>query len=194
MDDLIALDREAFLILNGLHQSWLDQPMYLLSERLIWVPLYALLLYLIYRKYRSDTWIVVIGIIVMVTLSDQLASAVMKPLFERLRPSRDPSLEGMVHIVNNYRGGLYGFASSHAANTFGVATFVCMMLPEKKYLLVLFAWAAFVSYTRIYLGVHYPGDIVAGAIVGALCAWLSVRITHFLVGKWHNRYPRASAD
>lgn len=191
MDELAALDRELFLILNGLHRPWLDQPMYLLSERLIWIPLYVVLLYFIYKKYKSDTWIVIIGIVIMVTLSDQLASSLMKPLFERLRPSRDPELEGMVHTVNNYRGGLYGFASSHAANTFGVATFVCMILPERKFLLTLFAWAAFVSYTRIYLGVHYPGDIIVGAIVGALCAGLTARFTHVLIRRWRDRHHHA---
>lgn len=115
----------------------------------------------------------------------------MKPIFERVRPSRDPALEGMVHIVNGYRGGLYGFASSHAANAFGVATFVYLMLPERKYFIWLFFWAALVSYTRIYLGVHYPGDILAGAIVGVLCAILAVKVTQFSIGKWQERHLQA---
>lgn len=188
MDELAALDREAFLILNGLHRSWLDQPMYLLSERLIWIPLYAVLIYLLYKKYQSDIWIVLIGMIVMITLTDQITSSLMKPLFERLRPSRDPGLEGMVHIVNGYRGGLYGFASSHAANTFGMATYVYLMMPERRSLLVLFVWAALVSFTRIYLGVHYPSDIIAGALVGALWGVVTVRLTQYALEKWRTRH------
>lgn len=188
MDELAALDREAFLILNGLHQSWLDQPMYLLSERLIWVPLYALLIYLLYKKYQRGTWIIIIGMIVMITLTDQITSSLIKPFFERLRPSRDPTLEGMVHIVNDYRGGLYGFASSHAANTFGMATYVFMMMRERKSLVVLFFWATLVSFTRIYLGVHYPSDILVGAIVGALCGIVTVKLTQYALEKWRSRH------
>jgi undecaprenyl-diphosphatase len=108
----------------------------------------------------------------------------MKPYFTRLRPSHEPSLEGLVHLVEGYKGGTYGFASSHAANTFGTAMFLYLLFRIKKSWIVwLFPWAAFVSYTRIYLGVHYPGDIVGGAGVGLLCAWFSFKLC-MLLYKW----------
>lgn len=187
MNEVLELDREIFLALNDLNAPWLDQPMFVLSNTLVWFPLYIFLLYLIYKKYQADSWIILIAIAVMITLSDQITSSIMKPFFERLRPSRDPALEGMIHFVNGYRGGLYGFASSHAANTFGTATYLCLLFPGRRSLLLLFLWAAFVSYTRIYLGVHYPGDLLAGAIVGALCAMLMNRITTFALSRWQTR-------
>jgi undecaprenyl-diphosphatase len=95
----------------------------------------------------------------------------MKPYFARLRPSQEPYLQAFIHIVNGYKGGKFGFASSHAANTFGVATFFFLLSGKKrKWMVLLFPWAALVTYSRIYLGVHYPGDIVVGALIGMLAA------------------------
>jgi undecaprenyl-diphosphatase len=187
MNEALELDRDIFLALNDLNASWLDQPMFFLSNTLVWFPLHILLLYLIFKKYQADSWIILIAIAVMIALSDQITSSIMKPFFERLRPSHDPALEGMIHSVNGYRGGLYGFASSHAANTFGTATYLYLLFPERKSMMLLFLWAAFVSYTRIYLGVHYPGDLLAGAIVGALCAVLMIKITTFSLARWQAR-------
>ncbi len=192
MHELAELDRDLFLFLNDLNAPWLDQTMFFLTNTLVWLPLYAYLMFLIYRKYGLSSWIVLIGIALTIALSDQITSSILKPLFERLRPSRDPSLEGMVHIVNGYRGGLYGFASSHAANTFGVAAFLSVLFyRDKKGIVALFAWAAFVSYTRIYLGVHYPGDIMVGAIIGAACAFICVRTTQYVLAK---ASPRPTED
>lgn len=188
MDELVEVDKKAFLFLNDLNASWLDQPMMLMSNTLLWIPLYALLLFLIVRQYGKLSWIIVLGIILTIVLSDQITSSVMKPYFERLRPSRDPTLGDIVHVVDGYRGGLYGFASSHAANTFGVATFIFLLLRKNHPgLFVLFFWALLVSYTRIYLGVHYPGDILAGALVGIASAFACVHLTLFA----HNRYGLA---
>ena len=188
MNKLLELDREAFLALNGLHAEWLDQPMYLFSDTLLWSPLYLLLLYFIIKEYKGESWIILIGIIVMITLSDQVTTSLMKPYFARLRPTHDPSLRDLVHIVNGYRGRSFGFASSHAANTFGVAMFFYLLFREsRKGIFILFAWAAFVSYTRIYLGVHFPGDIIVGAIVGTLFAMLLFKITMLCLEKWRSK-------
>jgi len=117
-------------------------------------------------------------------LSDQITVSLMKPLFARLRPSHDPALAGMVHIVNGYTGGLYGFASSHAANTFASALFLWLAL-KKTYHAIrwIFAWAVFVTYTRIYLGVHYPGDVVVGALVGLVCGLVGFRAAQWLMDR-----------
>jgi undecaprenyl-diphosphatase len=186
MDELIEIDKELFLYLNGLHAEWLDQPMFLLSRTILWIPLFALLLYQIFNEYRSASWIVLISIAITITLSDQITTNVMKPFFERLRPSHEPELAGLIHFVNDYKGSKYGFASSHAANTFGCALFLYLLIgSRKKGIVLLFLWAAFVSYTRIYLGVHYPGDIIAGAAVGMLIAFGMVHLTRFAVNRFY---------
>ena len=174
MDFLLELDQKLFLELNGFHTPWLDQVMFFLTGTTAWLPLYAFLLYLIVRVYGKNAWIPVVAIGLTILFADQFTSSVMKPLFERFRPSHEPALEGLVHTVNNYRGGRYGFASSHAANTFGVATLMWMVLARyRPWIALLFPWSLFVGYTRIYLGVHYPGDILAGCLVGFLSALLA---------------------
>jgi undecaprenyl-diphosphatase len=106
----------------------------------------------------------------------------MKPFFARLRPSHEPGLQNLVHLVNGYKGGLYGFASSHAANTFGTATFVWLALkPFMRWSGLIFIWAVVMTYTRIYLGVHYPGDILVGALFGILIGWLSFEVCSYLM-------------
>jgi undecaprenyl-diphosphatase len=179
---LLQLDRDVFLALNGFHSAWLDPIMYVLTARAVWIPLYAFLLYLVVKDYWKQSWVVVIGIVLTILLADQVTTSIMKPYFERLRPSHDPSLENLVHIVNEYRGSRFGFASSHAANTFGLATlFFLLMGKKRRWISLLFAWAAVVTYSRIYLGVHYPGDLIVGALVGALAALLCFKLIQWLL-------------
>ncbi len=174
METLLELDKELFFFLNGLHTDWLDPVMYYASQKYTWLPLYAFLLALIIRSYgwKSLWWVVAIAL--TITIADQVTSGMMKPYFERFRPSNDPSFEtGLVHIVNEYRGGRFGFASSHAANSFGAATILFLILrPFYRHTGWLFLFAAFVSYSRIYLGVHYPGDVLVGGAIGAAAAWI----------------------
>jgi undecaprenyl-diphosphatase len=181
IESLKQLDTESFLFFNGLHAPWLDPIMLYATQTYVWVPLYLFLLYFILKDYRGDSWAPVLGILITILLADQITSGLMKPFFERLRPSREPGLEGLVHTVNGYRGGLFGFASSHAANTFGLATFFWLLFRQtKKWIIVLFIWATFISYSRIYLGVHYPGDLIAGAIIGIISAFFGFRIFSWL--------------
>lgn len=187
IDHIIEIDEQLFLILNRMHDSWMDPVMWLFSKTEASIPLYAFLLFHIYKVYKEKTWGILLSVGLLILMTDQFTSGLMKPFFERLRPSHEPSLEGMVHLVNGYSGGSYGFASSHAANTFGIAMFLsCILKKEKPWISWLFLWAAFVSYTRIYLGVHYPGDILVGALVGVLFGWVVFKLysrTRILIEK-----------
>ena len=170
-------DEAAFLWLNSFHSSALDPIVLQLTQTISWIPLYVLLLYQIYRiDPKNTTWILG-GVMLTILLSDQVTSGLMKPYFERLRPCHDQRWDGMLHLYGRC-GGLYGFVSSHAANTFGLATFLTLKLGKKqKAIAWLFLYALLVSYTRIYLGVHYPLDVFFGAVVGVLAAvfsWLCV--------------------
>lgn len=172
MATLIDLDRRLFLALNELHTSWLDPLMVWISGNIIWLPLYAFLLYHIFKLPRVHAVIAVFSIAAGIALSDQLTSSLMKPMFERSRPTWDAELGPLVHTVNDYRGGHFGFPSSHAANTFCTAMLLNLML-RRRWLVVLFFWAALVSYSRIYLGVHFPGDVTVGAVLGMACGWIA---------------------
>jgi undecaprenyl-diphosphatase len=177
IDWLLELDRQVLIYLNGQHTPWLDPVMLFITETFVWVPLYVSLIYLTVKDYRKEAWIAIIGVAITILLSDQITASIMKPYFARLRPSQEPTLIGIIHLVSGYKGGLYGFASSHAANTFGTATFFWLLFGEKrKWIGALYLWAALMTYTRIYLGVHYPGDILVGGLVGGLSGIVGYRV------------------
>lgn len=163
------IDSEIFLALNGLGSPFLDLPMIWLSDKYIWIPMYAFLVYQLVRKTGWKFYVPLIGIILVITLCDQITSSFMKPFFERPRPCHEPNLVGLVNIIKGC-GGPYGFASGHAANSFGLAFFFHFIF-RNKYTSALLIWAALVSYSRVYLGVHYPGDIIVGGSIGWLAAF-----------------------
>lgn len=183
LHDVMELDRRLLVWLNGFHADWLDPVMYYTSQTLFWLPLYLFLLWLMIKDFKKEWWIPVIGIAVTILIADQVTSSIMKPFFARLRPSQEPSLQGIIHLVKDgagefYTGGLYGFASSHAANTFGTATFFVLLFRSRhRWIIWLFLWAACMTYTRIYLGAHYPGDILAGGTIGMLGGWIGYKVS-----------------
>jgi len=161
------IDRTFFLFLNGFHNPFFDQVVFGATKSLLWLPLYLFFLFFVIRKYKWNTLVIVMFAAFMILASDQLSDLV-KDTVQRLRPSHQPGL--MVHIVEAYKGGIYGFYSAHASNTFSVVVFAFILL-GRKYLYVYIPailWSLFMSYSRIYLGVHYPGDIIAGWIAGGL--------------------------
>lgn len=165
-------DAELFFLINDQHTNGLDPLMYWLSQTEVWIPLFLFLIYLIVVNFRKQSWLIIALILLTVAASDQVTSGLMKPIFHRFRPSHDPALEPVVHIVYDYRGGLYGFASSHAANTMAVATFFYLLFRDRyRKIKWLFLWTFINCYTRVYLGVHFPGDILVGAVIGWLLGW-----------------------
>lgn len=180
IDRLIAFDQKLFVFLNGLHDSHLDEAMRIISTTGVWIPFYAVLIFLIIRKYKIQSWLPLLTITLLIILCDQFASGLMKPLFERLRPCHEPGLEALIYVPFGC-GGQYGFISSHAANTFGLAMFIWLIFKKQShYWGFMFLWALMVSYSRIYLGAHYPGDVIAGGLSGMLWAKILYEIMHLV--------------
>lgn len=168
-------DRQIFLLLNGWHNELFDEIMWYISGKFEWIPLYLILLGLLIKRYGKSVWKILLGVIAVIVLTDQLSVHLFKNVVERYRPCHNLEIADLVHTVNNKCGGKFGFVSSHATNTFGLATYVGLMLARSNRRLtfvLLLLWACVVSYSRIYLGVHYPLDVLGGAILGMLIAYL----------------------
>ncbi len=183
MDWLIQLDKNIFLFLNGLNSESFDSIMWWVSGKTTWWPFYLLLLAFLGWKKGWQLVPMILFIIVVITLADQTSVHLFKNVFQRLRPSHEPSLEGMVHLVQNKAGGMYGFVSSHAANTFGVATLLYLWIRKGWFTITMIVWAALVGYSRIYLGVHYPGDVLFGSLLGLGCGWLVWYLFRLLISR-----------
>lgn len=170
IDFLQNIDQQLFLFLNGLHADWLDPIMIFISGKLTWLPFYLVLLYLVIRKFRWKSIVVIVAIAVLITLSDQISVHAFKNVFLRLRPCHTELIKDLVYLPTGRCGGQYGFISSHSANSFALAMFLWLLFRKQysKIGFVLFVWAALVAYSRIYMGVHFTGDVIVGAIVGML--------------------------
>ena len=183
VESLKSWDESLFIYLNGFHTDFLDPIVFQLTHTIPWIPLYLFLVFLVVKKFGKQSWWVFISIGLTILIADQFTSGFMKPFFERLRPCHDPRWEGIIHNFGKC-GGMYGFASSHASNSFGIATIMALTLTDRfQAVKWLFLWAALFSYTRIYLGVHYPADVIVGAFVGIIGAYLSYQAGLFLNSK-----------
>ncbi len=172
---LNQVDTDVFLYLNGFHNQYWDYFMSMYSSRFVWVPFYASFLYVMLRNFHYKvTLSSLFIIIIIIAICDQTASGLLKPMVERMRPSNlDNPISARVHIVFDYRGGKYGFPSSHAANAWSMAFFAMYLVRRSKLTIFLAAWALLMSYSRIYLGVHYPGDLLVGTLIGFVTATAS---------------------
>lgn len=164
------MDEKLLLLLNRWHTPFFDQLMWMVSDKWVWVPLYVLLAGLIVRRYSWKGGLLCLLMIALaVAATDQTCASLLRPLVGRLRPSNpDNPISTAIHLVNGYRGGRFGFPSCHAANSFTLAVFVSCCFRRRRVTLSMLAWAMVVAYSRIYLGVHYPGDVATGMVVGCL--------------------------
>ena len=183
LEQLIHIDTEILLAINGWHAPWADRLMWIISAKATWIPLYALLIGLLVWRYRKSAsrsmkWlqkvpvcvVLIVVIAAAIGLADFIASGILKEWVARPRPTRVPELEGVLHLVNGYRSGRFGFVSSHAANTMACALLFSLIWRNKIATCGLMLWVAMNCYSRMYLGVHYPTDILGGLIVGSLVA------------------------
>lgn len=178
LEKIKQLDTELFLYLNSKHNAFFDPIMYWASDKLFWIPFYLVIVFLLIREYKKQSVYILISIGILITLCDQIASNLIKNTVQRLRPSHEPLLEGLIHLSKAGPSGPYGFISSHSANAFGLATFLILVLPKKYNPLkwILGFWAVLVAYSRIYNGVHYPSDVIVAALIGILLAYLVFKI------------------
>ena len=165
------LDQQLFLFLNSSHSPLWDNIMYAISGKIIWAPLYLAILIYLGIRYKKRFLLILVFIALAILLSDQVSVQLFKNLFHRLRPCHEPALEGMVHIVREQCGGLYGFVSSHATNSFNIALISLLFIRKRWYTISILSWATIIGYSRIYLGVHYPGDVICGSLLGTLIGW-----------------------
>ena len=174
---LLQLDQQLTLWLNGSQSLYLDQLAWTATQTATWIPLSILLFYLIIRNNDLPGiggTLLALGLCIL--LADQMASTVFKPWVGRFRPTNDPSLMYAVDVVNGYRGGKFGFFSSHAANTMAIATFLSLLVRQKSLSLWLYSWALLNCWTRVYLGVHYIGDLLTGTLWGLFVGWVVFKL------------------
>ena len=210
MDYLIHIDQQWLLAINGWHSEWADILMWYISKSTTWLPLYALLVGLIVYRFgilspslcregrRGSSLlrvlIILAGFAVAVGVSDFVSSGIIKPWVCRLRPTHEPEIAGLIHLVNGYTGGLYGFVSSHAANTMACALLFALLYRNKYATVGLMLWVALNCYSRMYLGVHYPADIIGGLAIGAMMAILTYGMVRRLVEHVDERSEGAGAS
>lgn len=177
VEKILPYERDLFLWLNEHHTSYWDNFMSLYSGKVVWIPLAIVSLFVFVYKVKWKEAVVLLVCAVLVgILCDYFSSGVIKPFFARLRPTHHPDFQNFVEVVNGYRGGRYGFISNHAANGFGIVAFTSLLFRYRWFTLTILLWATITAYSRIYLGVHFVSDVVAGAIWGALMGTLSYYI------------------
>ena len=192
LDNIIALDKWLFITINGLHTPFFDPIMVFFSKKLVWAPLYLVIVFWLFiepvkgsdkkieikRREKLFSFLFLTGIILTFAITDSAAN-IIKDSFERLRPCHDASLAGLCHLLEG-KGGLYGFVSNHASNVFGLALFTSLTFKHKNYSILIFTWATIVSYSRIYVGKHFPADVLFGAILGLVLSFLIFKIISYI--------------
>ena len=186
---LIDIDKQLMLALNGSNSLYMDGVMKIYTSTVVWIPVALVLLFIVLKNNTPrSSLLVVLGVALTILASDQVSSGFIKPLVGRLRPSLDPEFMHLIDTFNNYRSGSYSFTSSHACNSFAIAMFVSLLIRNKALSLSMLAWAGINSYSRIYLGVHFPGDILCGAILGTIIG----SVTYWIYNTLHHKIEKTS--
>jgi len=176
------IDTRLFLFLNSFNNEVFDIVMSYITITATWIPFYILLIYFIYKKYKFKYGsYILIFLILSIAAADFGSVHLFKNVFHRLRPCHNIDLQDLIHLVNSKCGGQFGFISSHAANVFSIAMFISLLFKNKYVWISMMIWAMLISYSRIYLGVHYPGDILGGALWGMLVSYLFYSINKRLI-------------
>ena len=182
---LETLDRSLLIFYNSLNTPFLDSVMWFLSEKYVWIPFYVIIAgFFIYKAgwVKGGIWILAASLTFAIT--DPVSVHLFKDVIQRYRPSQNHEIHHLLHYVNHYHGGLYGFVSSHAANTFGLASISYLLVQKKWFGWIIFVWAALVTFSRTYLGVHYPADIACGALLGVISAYFVYFLYKLLPDKY----------
>ncbi|MBL4652092.1 MAG: phosphatase PAP2 family protein [Flavobacteriales bacterium] len=169
------IDRDFFLFFNGFHNSFFDNLMPWLSGNILWLPFYGWLIYTLFKKFTTKKFVwSLVAIILCVALTDLISFNVLKETIQRYRPCHNLEISNLIHVVGNC-GGLHSFVSSHASNVFGIAMLLSFLIKDKSTSFQLFTWATIVGYSRIYLGVHYPADVLGGGVLGVAVGFIVYR-------------------
>ena len=196
LEKILEYERALFLMLNNAHCPFGDQFMWLFTTTITWIPTVVCFIFVLFYANRTrwkEMMLTLGAIILVIILCDQFSSGFCKPFFARFRPTHHPDFMNDVITVFDYRGGKYGFISSHAANGFGFATVTSLIFRNKFYSICLFLWAATTAYSRIYLGVHFISDIIPGILTGLFFGWIGYKLFVFAHNKLFVR-PKTMPD
>ena len=188
IESLELIDRNLLLNINAHHTPVVDKIMFLVSGIWIFTPLFIYWLIPVFKKYEFKKVLMLLGfVLLLVALTDQSDNQV-KHAIKRYRPTHNIEIKHQIHIVNDYHGGQYGFFSGHAANSFGIAILLCLLFSKHSvlYRSSFFAWACLTAYSRMYLGVHYPSDILMGILTGLFWGFVVYKLIQFTFKKYFN--------